>query len=265
MQCCTNPEAIPLFVTVRKQILADVSQRIQGIMTTNYALYAAVRVPGAVVPFGIQLTNFLDTIRLTHKILRVVGMTEDHESIASAAAAGRIMWVKNAAVGVLTDLYTFTAGGAVSLSLASTVLMGDSFAAALSAFAATDLVFVGAISVISGAVSAITGAISRPHLATSITELISTLQTLWLLCTDVRRRPVDEVLSSAQASICLPPSPVVAAMRGQLKWNLVVVLVWGTVICEVLASFLLAASIVELICTRCKSSCCYAWLCGAGR
>jgi hypothetical protein len=196
MQCCTNPEAIPLFFAVRDQILMDVRERMQGLVAINHAMYGIIRVPGAFVPFGVQLTNFLDMLWLTHKILRVVGMTEDHESITAAAAQGRQMWVKNAAVGVLTDLYTFTAGGAVTLGLTSSLLAGDAFAAALSAFAATDLVFVGAMSIISGAVSAITAAISRPHLAAAIGELVATLQTLWLFCPDLRRRPLDEVLLS---------------------------------------------------------------------
>lgn len=200
MQCCGSPDAALRFMSLRRTIHEDVRQRLQGFASINYALYAAARMPGAIVPFGVQLTNFLDMLRLTDRMLRAVGMTDDAVAAAGAAGAGRLMWLKNAAVGALNDIYTFTAGGAVTLSLTSAALAGEGFAAALSAFAATDLVFVGAMSVISGAVSAITGAVSRPHMVAAIAELVSTMQTLWLWHPDVRRSEPAQVRARTPAT-----------------------------------------------------------------
>jgi hypothetical protein len=97
------------------------------------------------------------------------------------------LWAQEALAGALADVYTFAAGGAVTLGLTSALVAGDSLATAMSAFAAADVAFVGAVSLIAGAVSAISAAVARPRLVKAVVELIATAQTLWLLFPSARR------------------------------------------------------------------------------
>lgn len=187
LQCCQPGGPAATYVAVRHIVRTDIATRLARYERVNMLLFAATRVPTAVIPFGVQVANFVDVLRLVRNILSAIGMTDDGTLERAGASAGRQAWSQEALAGALADVYTFAAGGAVTLGLTTAVAAGDSLATAMGAFAAVDVAFVGAVTVIAGAVAAISAAVSRPHLVRALTDLIATAQTLWVLRPPVRR------------------------------------------------------------------------------
>jgi hypothetical protein len=187
MQYCKDATMIPRFLALREAVKSDVGARLKRYETINYALYAAARVPAAIVPFGVQVANFIDMLRLVRNMLIAVGMTDDALMEHSAADAGRKVLLQNALVGAMADVYTFMSGGAITLGLTTAAVAGDGLVTAMHAFAVMDPLVVGAVSLMAGAVSAVAAALTRPLMVRSLGELIASVQTMWLAFPTMRR------------------------------------------------------------------------------
>jgi hypothetical protein len=59
--------------------------------------------------------------------------------------------------------------------------------AAVQGLSVADFALLGSASLVTGAVAAVAAALTRPDMVASMTDLIATLQTLWLLFPEVRR------------------------------------------------------------------------------
>ena len=201
VQCCLPGGQAATFVAVRHAVRDDVAARLAKYERVNMLLFAATRMPTAVIPFGVQVANFVDVLRLVRNMLAAIGMTDDGALERASAGVGRQAWLQEALAGALADVYTFAAGGAVTLGLTTAVAAGDSLATAMGAFAAVDVAFVGAVTVIAGAVAAISAAMSRPHLVKALTELIATAQTMWALYPCARRKSRSEQVRPSLAAL----------------------------------------------------------------
>lgn len=73
----------------------------------------------------------------------------------------------------------------------------------MQALSVIDFALLGSASLVTGAVAAIGAAITRPEMVASMTDLIATLQTLWLLFPQTRRDG-DQMASDEGNCFSLP-------------------------------------------------------------
>jgi hypothetical protein len=76
--------------------------------------------------------------------------------------------------------------GSCGVGVADT-LLAEGIAAAAQTLTVADFALLGSASLLTGACAAIGSALSRPDMVESMSDLIATLQTLWLLFPEMRR------------------------------------------------------------------------------
>lgn len=84
-------------------------------------------------------------------------------------------------------------------------MMGEGLAVAVGALSFSDFALLGSASIVTGAVAAIGAALTRPEMVESLCLLTATLQTLWCVFPQTRRRDVSEPAKEvrSQPSLCL--------------------------------------------------------------